>query len=65
MMRKAIRKAFQTGYLSAELEEQIRQLFNSGCGLEDIDALIDLQYAVMAGQVKRESGSLTQNCLVG
>ena len=65
MMRKAIRKAFQTGYLSAELEEQIRQLFNSGCGLEDIDALIDLQYAVMAGQVKRESGSLAQNCLVG
>lgn len=64
MMRKAIRKAFQTGYLSAELEEQIRQLFNSGCGLEDIDALIDLQYAVMAGQVKRESGSLTPNCLL-
>ncbi|HIK11068.1 MAG TPA: hypothetical protein IGS52_12495 [Oscillatoriaceae cyanobacterium M33_DOE_052] len=37
------------------MEEEIRQMFEAGCNLEDIDALIDLQYAVMSGQVKRES----------
>ncbi|WP_199249041.1 hypothetical protein [[Phormidium] sp. ETS-05] len=55
MIRKLVQKIVQKGYLSGQMEEEIRQMFEAGCNLEDIDALIDLQYAVMSGQVKRES----------
>ncbi len=54
MIRKLVQKVLRTGYLTVEMEEQLRQLYSFSCELDDIDALADLQYAVMAGHVKRE-----------
>lgn len=55
MISKVIQQVVRTGYLSAEVEEQIRFLFSSGCTLDELDALIDLQDAIVSGRVKRES----------
>lgn len=54
MIRKIVQQVFKTGYLTTETEEQLRLLFEQGCHLEDIDALTDLQQAVMYGHIKRE-----------
>lgn len=64
MIRKIVLKVLRTGYLSLEIEEELQQLFNAGCGLDDIDALADLQYAVMAGYVQRASYQVRANCLL-
>lgn len=62
MICKVVQKVVQKGYLSCQMEAEIRQMFEAGCNLEDIDALMDLQYAVMSGQVKRESISQKPRC---
>ncbi|MBD2039560.1 hypothetical protein [Microcoleus sp. FACHB-672] len=64
MIRKIVLKVLRTGYLSAEIEEQLQQLFHSGCSLDEIDALADLQYAVMAGHVERASCQVREKCLL-
>lgn len=63
MIRQLVRQAFKKGYLSLEVEEQLRELYNAGCTLQDVDALTDLQYAVMCGQVKREVVEIKEECL--
>jgi hypothetical protein len=55
MICQIVQQAFREGYLSAETEEQLRQLFRTGCDLDEIDALTYLQYGVMSGRIKRES----------
>lgn len=64
MIRKIVLKVLRTGYLSSEMEEQLQQLFHAGCSLDDIDALADLQYAVMAGHVHRASYQVREKCLL-
>ncbi|KOR36788.1 MULTISPECIES: hypothetical protein [Planktothricoides] len=54
MIRKVVQQAFQSDYLSAEAEFNIRQLYQS-CQLDDIDALIDLQQALNYGYLLQES----------
>ncbi len=54
MIRKVVQQAFQSDYLSAEAELNIRQLYQS-CQLDDIDALIDLQQALNYGYLPQES----------
>jgi len=54
MIRKVVQQAFQSDYLSAEAELNIRQLYQS-CQLDDIDALIDLQQALNYGYLLQES----------
>lgn len=61
MIRKVVQQAFQSDYLSAEAELNIRQLYQS-CQLDDIDALIDLQQALNYGYLPQESKtSLLEN----
>lgn len=55
MIRQLVQQVFVTGVLSTTTETLIRQRFNEGCDLDELDALIDLQQAVMFGHVKRES----------
>lgn len=54
MIRKVVQQAFQSDYLSAEAELNIRQMYQN-CHLEDIDALIDLQQALNYGYLLQES----------
>ncbi len=63
MICKLVQQVFKKGYLALEVEEQLRQLYNAGCTLQDVDALTDLQYAVMCGQVKREVAEIKEECL--
>jgi hypothetical protein len=63
MIRKVVQQVFAKGYLTVEVEQQLQRLFNAGCSLDDIDALTDLQYAVMSGHVKRETTPTKDRCL--
>lgn len=47
--------ALESGYLTIEAEEQLRQLLTTHYELEDFDAFMALQEAAMRGQVKQES----------
>ncbi len=55
MIRKVVQQIFQNGYITIEAEQQLKLLFENGCDLEDLDALTDLQQAVMYGHIKRVS----------
>lgn len=63
MIRKVVQQVFKTGYLTLEVEQQLRRLYHLGCNLEDVDALTDLQHAVMMGHVRRETSAPREKCL--
>ena len=51
-----VRKALETGYLTVEAEEMLRQqLQMTKYGLEDFDAFITLQKEVMEGRVRQQA----------
>ncbi len=50
-----VQKALKTGYLTIEAEEQLRKLLANQYNLEDLNAFVSLQEAVMTGRVKQES----------
>lgn len=56
-----VQKVLKNGYLSIEVEEQLRQLFSVHHNLEDIEALTRLQKATTSGRVKQESRNLVRN----
>ncbi len=58
---KIVQKVLKNGYLSVEVEEQLRQLFKIRYNLDDIEALTRLQKATTSGQVKQESRLLVRN----
>jgi hypothetical protein len=62
MIRKVVQQVFKAGHLTVETEQQLKQLFQRGCSLEDIDALTDLQHAVMYGHIKRVSRQRWDSC---
>jgi hypothetical protein len=55
-----VQKVLKNGYLSLEVEEQLRQLFTVRYNLEDIEALTLLQKATTSGRVKQESRGLVR-----
>jgi hypothetical protein len=56
LIRDVVKQAIATGYLSLEAENQIQQIFSSAqCELEDLNAVMTLQLAAMAGRVKQQS----------
>jgi hypothetical protein len=57
-IRKIVHQVLQTGYLTVEAEEQMRELFALRHDLEDIEALTRLQQAAMFGLVKQQSREL-------
>jgi hypothetical protein len=61
MIRKVVKQAFQSEYLSSEAELNIRQLYQN-CQLDDIDALIDLQQALNYGYLQKQSGISRLDC---
>lgn len=58
---KIVQKVLKNGYLSLEVEEQLRQLFKIRYSLDDIEALTRLQKATTSGRVKQESRLLVRN----
>ena len=60
-----VRKALETGYLTVEAEELLRQqLQMTKYGLEDFEAFIALQTEVMEGRVRQQALELlrSNNC---
>jgi hypothetical protein len=56
LIRDVVKQAIAAGYLSWEAENQIQQTFSSAhCELEDLNAVMSLQLAAMAGRVKQQS----------
>jgi len=54
-----VRKAIDTGCLTVETEDQLRQLLQmTKYGRDDLDAFVNLNHAVREGQVRQESREL-------
>ena len=57
-----VRKALETGYLTVEAEEMLRQqLQMTKYGLEDFEAFITLQKEVMEGRVRQQALELLRS----
>ncbi|MEQ8756623.1 MAG: hypothetical protein RID09_24325 [Coleofasciculus sp. G1-WW12-02] len=60
LIRQIVQQAITNGYLSVEAEDQLRQLLQTTkYGLEDINAFMKLQQAVIAGMVRQKSRELS------
>ncbi|MEQ8972726.1 MAG: hypothetical protein ACLFWI_12415 [Coleofasciculus sp.] len=60
LIRQIVQQALTNGYLSVEAEDQLRQLLQTTkYGLEDINAFMKLQQAVIAGMVRQKSRELS------
>ncbi len=49
-----VHNSFQTGYLSAESENTLKNLLVEGCDEEDTVVVMTLRHAVLFGHVKRQ-----------
>lgn len=54
-IRDVVQQAIESGYLSVEAENQLRQLLTTRYDGEDFNAFVVLQEAAMNGKVKQES----------
>jgi hypothetical protein len=62
LIKKIVRQALATGYLTVDAEEQLRhQLQMTKYGLEDFEAFITLQTEVMEGRVKQQAWELLRS----
>ncbi len=59
-IRGIVHKALDTGYLSVEAENNLRELLKQNYEQEDFNAFLRLQQAAMEGGVKQESRELTK-----
>lgn len=61
LIREIVQKALTSGYLTVEAENQLRELLAKEFDLEDLDAFMTLQQAIVAGYIKQESGEKLQS----
>jgi len=61
MIREIVYQVLQSGYLTVEIEEELRQLFAVRYDLDDIEALTRLQQAAKSGRVKQQSRELVHH----
>ncbi len=57
-IRDVVRQALETGYLTVEAEEILRQLLRKKYCQEDFEAFMTLQQAAMLGRVRQQSREL-------
>lgn len=57
-IREIVYQVLQSGYLTVEAEEKMRQMFAVRYDLADIEALTRLQQATKSGRVKQQSREL-------
>lgn len=64
-IRDLVQEALQSGYLTVEAENQLRQLLCKKYDLEDMNAFVNLQAAAMSGYVKQQSREsiAAKNCV--
>lgn len=55
LIREVVKQAIKTGYLTLKAEEELRTMLKKKYELEDFEAFIQLQEAVIVGTVKQES----------
>jgi hypothetical protein len=60
-IREIVYQVLQSGYLTVEIEEQLRQMFAVRYDLDDIEALTRLQQAATLGRVKQQSRDLVHS----
>ena len=58
LIREIVKQAINTGYLTLEAEEKLRGKLKNKYDLEDLEAFVNLQQAVMIGIVRQESREL-------
>jgi hypothetical protein len=58
LIREVVQQALNTGLLTIEAENQLRQLLMTKYDREDLRAFMTLQNAAMSGCVKQESRTL-------
>ncbi|MEQ8757648.1 MAG: hypothetical protein RID09_29545 [Coleofasciculus sp. G1-WW12-02] len=64
LIRKIVQQALTTRYLTREAEDQLRQLLRGKYDSQDLRAFMQLQNAVMEGQVQQECRSCPDNLLI-
>ncbi len=57
-IRQLVEEILETGYLSIEVEEQLRQRLTQKYDLDDFNAFLQLQQAAMQGKIRQESREL-------
>ena len=64
LIREVVQQALNTGYLTLEAEDNLRNMLKRKYEIEDFEAFIQLQQAAMMGEVKQESRekALVQSC---
>jgi len=55
LIRDIVEQSLTLGYLSLDAEEQLRTNLSRKYDVEDFRAFMQLQFAIMNGQVKQES----------
>ncbi len=55
LIREVVMQAISSGCLTLKAEEELRTMLKNKYELEDFEAFIQLQQAVMIGMVKQES----------
>ncbi|HBR00363.1 MULTISPECIES: hypothetical protein [Roseofilum] len=55
LIREIVNQSLTLGYLSVEAEEQLRTNLSHKYDVEDFRAFMQLQFAIMNGQVKQEA----------
>ena len=58
LIREVVQQVLNTGYLSIEAENQLRQLLSSKYDMEDLNAFVSLQQAASEGRIIQESREL-------
>lgn len=58
LIRDVVQQAMNSGYLTLEAENELRQLLRRKYDIEDFNAFLALQHAAMSGMVKQESREL-------
>ncbi|WP_446346079.1 hypothetical protein [Coleofasciculus chthonoplastes] len=64
LIREIVQQALTTRYLTSEAEDQLRRLLRSKYDSQDLRAFMQLQNAVMEGQVQQESRPFFDNFLI-
>ncbi|MDJ1174435.1 hypothetical protein [Roseofilum capinflatum] len=55
LIRDIVEQSLTVGYLSVEAEEQLRNNLSHKYDVEDFRAFMQLQFAIMNGQVRQEA----------
>lgn len=55
LIKDVVHQAIETGFLSVEAENHLRQMLQGQYSREDLHAFMNLQHAVMKGEVQQES----------